>query len=456
MTLAIDTVAGAIARRTDIAGWTITRRHRRGVQLFAIGRDVESVRHVEAEDVTVTVYHDHPWPDGRDGPPARGVASIKLVPSDIGNLDVRLDDAVIMASLVHNAPWDLVAPTGYPDVPIADPDIVKAGGATSSAWRMADEVWDAVGRESGGGVRLSAAEHFVTVADHELLTSRGIRAHEVSTHLAVEIALIAHGSRGGLDDEAETFRPVEARRVADLRLSAHVGEAATFARDTLRAEATPKHEGAVVIGAGALPPLFDPFLFHTGAQAAVMKLARLAPGDRVTDGGDPLHLASDPTRPFGLGSHAFDADGVPAQAVNLIHDGAVVARHATSRYAQYLGVPVTGGRGTTVIGGGRTSASALVVPNGAPLVEVVAFSSPNVDDITGDIGAEIRLAYVHLPGGRVHPVKGGAVAGNVFDAFRTARLSVDVHEALVSGFGDGGTYFGPCAARFDGLRVAGD
>jgi hypothetical protein len=56
----------------------------------------------------------------------------------------------------------------------------------------------------------------------------------------------------------------------------------------------------------------------------------------------------------------------------------------------------------------------------------------------------------------VHPVKGGAVAGNVFDAFRTARLSVDVHEALVSGFGDGGTYFGPCAARFDGLRVAGD
>lgn len=456
MLLDTEKIVGALSRRTDIAGWTVTRRHRRGVQLYAIGRDVETVRHVEADDFTVTVYHDHAWPDGRDGAPARGVASVKLVHGDLGNLEARLDDAVAMASLVHNVPWDLVAPGAFPAVPLADAGIVVAGGAAATAWRMADEVWDAVEREASSGVRLSAAEHFVTVTDHELVTSRGIRAHEVTTHLAVEVALLARGGGKSGDDEAETFRPIEGRRVVDLRLGEQVAEAATFARDTLRAETTPAHDGAVVIAAGALPALFDPFLFHTGAQAAVMKLARLAPGDRVTAGGDPLYLASDPTRPYGLGSHAFDPDGVPAQAVDLVRGGVVVARHASSRYAQYLGVPVTGGRGATVVAGGATKASALVAPSGAPVVEVVAFSSPNVDDVTGDIGSEIRLAYLHLPGGTTRPVKGGAVAGNALDAFRTARFSSEVHEALVSGFGDGGTYVGPWSARFDGLRVAGD
>ena len=454
----LDTTAivAAVSRRSDLAGWTIARRRRRSVQLYAIGRDVENVRHVDAEDFTVTVYHDHPWPDGRDGAPARGVASIKLVQNDTYNLDARLDEAVMMASLVNNPVWDLVAPAVYPEVPRADEAILAPGGATATAWRMADEVWDAIDREAGTGVRLSAAEHFVTITDHELVTSRGIHARDVSTHLAVEIALIARAEAGSSDDEAETFRPVEARRLADLRLSAHVAEAATFARDTLRAEATPTHDGAVVIASGALPALFDPFLFHTGAQAAVMKLARFAPGDRVTDGGDPLHMASDPTRPFGLGSHAFDGDGVPAHLVDLIRDGTVVGRHASSRYAQYLGVPVTGGRGATIVAGGPAPAPMLISTHGAPVVEVVAFSSPNVDDITGDIGSEIRLAYVHLPGGGVRPVKGGAVAGNVFDVVRTARFSSEVHEALVSGFGDGGTYVGPRSARFDGLRIAGD
>lgn len=455
MALDIDRIAAALARRPDLAGWTVTRRHRRGVQLYAIGRDVENVRHVAAEDFTVTVHHDHPWPDGRDGAPARGVASVKLVHADAGNLDARIDEAVVMASLVHNPPWDLVAPGAYPDVPLADPEIVAPGGAVAAAWRMAGEVWDACDREAATGVRLSAAEYFVTVSDQELVTSRGIRAGTTTTHLAVEVALLARGAGTSGDDEAETFRPVEARRVTDLHLGAQVAEAATFARDSLRASPTPSHDGAVVIAGGALPAFFDPFLFHAGAQAAVMKLARLAPGDRVGAGGDPLHLVADATRPYGLDSHSFDHDGVPGQAVDLIRDGAVVGRHATSRYAQYLGVPATGARGATVVGAGPTPASGLCAANGAPVVEVVAFSSPNVDDITGDVGCEIRLAYLHLPGGVVRPVKGGAVAGNAFDAFRTARFSSEVHATLVSGFGDGGSYVGPRAARFDGLRIAG-
>lgn len=455
MPLDLDRVVAALARRSDLAGWTATRRHRRGVQLYAIGRDVESLRQVDVVEVAVTVHHDHPWPDGRDGPPARGIATVKLVSSDAAVLDARLDEAVAMASLVHNVAWDLVAPGALPDVPLACPEVAAPGGAAAAAWRMADEVWDATGREAASGVRLSAAEHFATVTDEELVTSRGLRARATSTHLAVEVALLARGG-GGRDDEAESFRPVEARRVADLRLAAEVAEAAAFARDTLRATPTPAHDGPVVLAAGALPPLFDPLLFHAGAQAAVMKLARLAPGDRVTGVGDLLHVTSDATRPYGLASHAFDADGVPGQAVTLVDGGTVVARHAASRYAQYLGVQATGARGATVVAAGPTPAADLCAARGTPVVEVVAFSSPNVDDVTGDVGCEIRLAYLHLPGGIARPVKGGAVAGNAFDALKGARLAAEVHEALVSGFGDGGAYVGPRAALFDGLRVAGD
>ena len=55
-------------------------------------------------------------------------------------------------------------------------------------------------------------------------------------------------------------------------------------------------------------------------------------------------------------------------------------------------------------------------------LEVVEFSDFQVDEITGDIAGEIRLAYLHQ-GGKVTPVSGGSVSGSMPELAKSMRFS---------------------------------
>ena len=144
-------------------------------------------------------------------------------------------------------------------------------------------------------------------------------------------------------------------------------------------------------------------------------------------------------------SYRFDSDGLPAQDVLLIEDGVLRSRTATQRYAQYLGIPATGQPGVAEIEPGPSSMADLL--QGEPSVyQVVAFSASNVDDLTGNIGMEIRLGYEIGPDG-TRPIKGGSVTGNLFEAMADARFSSETAQFP--------SFAGPRAIRFESLQVAG-
>jgi predicted Zn-dependent protease len=448
-----DEIVSALERHQGVDDWSVARRRSRGVQLYLIGREVESQREVATEEFDVEVFNDH----ASDAGPVRGVASVKLVPADAGRLEQRLDDAVVMARLVHNPPYALAGPAAYPDVPLADPELSSPAGAVAAAGRFAAELWDLVGREEG--VRLSAAEVFLTHVEVELRNSRGVRVGSTGTRVMSELVLLAGGDGAEGAAEAEHFRQLEGRRLADLRLPEAVAEGARFARDTLRARAPRTGTGPVVLSGDALIPLFDAFTYQASGAAAYMKLSRFEVGgsvygDRAVTG-DRLTLRANALRPYGLASHRFAGDGIPGQEILLIEEGVLRARHAGQRYAQYLGLPATGTPGNTEVATGAASLDALLAEGasaggtgaGGPVYQVVGFSAPDVDPITGDFGSEIRLGYEVTPQGR-RPIKGGSVSGNVFEAFAGARLSRDLLER--------GGYAGPAGVRFEALRVSGD
>ena len=145
-------------------------------------------------------------------------------------------------------------------------------------------------------------------------------------------------------------------------------------------------------------------------------------------------------------SYRFDPDGLPAQDVLLIDDGVLRARTASQRYAQYLDLPATGQPGMAEIAPGPTSMADLL--RGEPSVyQVVAFSAPNADPVTGNFGMEIRLGYEIGPDG-TRPIKGGSVSGNLFEAMADARFSAET--AVFAWFA------GPRAIRFESMQVAGE
>jgi len=200
---------------------------------------------------------------------------------------------------------------------------------------------------------------------------------QTATHVMIE--WVFKGQKDGR--ESESFVELERRRIADLDIEDEVARQAQYTTDLLNVSAPPDHEGAVVLQGGAMAGFlaagaFDSGVIHFLASAAAKyskgtswEIGKSVFRHEVT--GDPLNVWANRQLPYGLQSNRFDDEGIPAQRVQLIHDGTLVAFHASQRYAEYLSIPATGAFGNIELAAGTTPASALLA---APHVEIAEFS----------------------------------------------------------------------------------
>jgi PmbA protein len=438
----------ALERHPRIHDWTARRQVGRSVQIYLVGNAIENVRQVDREAYEIAVFNDHQL----DGEPRRGAARLPISRADLERMPEVLDGAAAMASLVHSPPWSLPDRHELPSVELADPALMSAESALAAAHRTADLIRGLAADAAGSGVRLSAAELFITTIEEELTNSRGQSGQAVRTDLLLEVTLLARNDAG---DEAEYFRQAEARRLDDLRIEETVVDGSRMARDKLRAKAPRTRLGPVVICGEALAQLFGgtviertgALLTQATAEMAYSKLSRLEIGKRIFEtepSGDLITVRANALVPFGVASYRFDADGLAGENLLVIEDGVLRARPATQRYAQYLGLRATGLPGMAQVSAGRRPESDLL--GESPAYQVIAFSAPNVDALTGDFGMEIRLGY-ELGADGSRPITGGSVTGNLFEALADVQLSSETRLFT--------SYAGPVAMRFGSLQVAG-
>jgi PmbA protein len=159
--------------------------------------------------------------------------------------------------------------------------------------------------------------------------------------------------------------------------------------------------------------------------------------------GDALTIWANRALPYGVASDRFDAEGLPAQRVELIRENKLATFSANQRYAEYLKIPPTGAFGNIELPAGKTPASDLLAE---PHVEIIQFSWFNPDTVTGDFATEIRFGYI-VENGMRKPFKGGQLVGNYMDALANVCWSSET--------GFFGTYLGPHTARFNDLKIAG-
>jgi predicted Zn-dependent protease len=448
-------IIDALRAQPGIDDWTIRLERTRGVQIYLVGTEIESIREVSREAYELEVFNDHPAPPGETGSEmSRGSAVIPLARVDLGRLPGILDDAVTMASLVNNPPWSLAGPATMPEVLLADARLVDAADATAAGLQAADQIRDLTEREQTSGVRLSGAELFLTSYEAELANSQGAEGSATSTRVLMEITLLARDSQ----DETEYFRQVEARQLADLHLAETIRDGARLAREKLGAAPPRTRQGPVVISGEALNQMMSgqvtgapgAYIFQALARTAYENLSRFDLGASIygdlDPAGDLVTMRANARRPYGVGSYRWDSDGLPAKDLLVIEDGVLHARPASLRYAQYLGLPATGRPGVAELGVGTTARADLVAGE-EPILEVLDFSAPNVEPVTGDFGMEIRIGYEVSNQGR-RAVSGGSVTGNLFEAMANARFSAEA-QAFAQ-------YAGPAAISFESLQVAGE
>jgi predicted Zn-dependent protease len=433
----LEAMAKQVAAAPGVAAWHICERVQTSHQRYRIFKGVESERQATTRSVQITVHTE----GKKDGNPVLGEAAFTLT-GDCNEIPKRqLADAVARAALVANPRYDLPGPETIPNIPLDDPAV------TADPWGVIAELTESMDRgakaQKGKEQPICASEFF---ADRQTITvanSAGFRGQYSGTELFTEFVLLTEDSR----QSVECYGMRRARRLDELDLEATIRRYTGWTADRLMADLPTTATLPVVFGEEALDTLMNTFAAHAGAKARFENWSRLDEGKPLIDNtkGDQLSITVDPTLPWRLSSRPFDAEGLINRVVPIVSDGRFTQRSANKRYADYLGVPATGNGGSLVVKSGTTPLATLL--EGGPVLHALRFSTFHPNAVTGAFSGELRTAYLLDANGNSTPVCGGSVSGNVWEAFRQARLSAE--RTVRSG------YDGPAGIRLEGVTVAG-
>ena len=318
----------------------------------------------------------HTQPD-----PAAGLADAALMAKALPDLDLyhpwtlSVDDAVSFARICEASARD------------RDPRITNSEGATI---------------ETGQGLRVYGNTH-------------GFVGLSAGTRHGVGCSVIASAGGGMQRDHWYTV----ARAPEDLQDPAEVGREA--------AERALRRLGAGSVKTCSVPVLFAPevargLIGHLVAAVSGGALYRRASflldaiGQRVLAAGVRLH--EQPHLPRGMGSTAFDAEGVATAARDLVSDGILKGYVLNSYSARRLGLQSTGNAGgvhNLTVEPGPDDRRALLARMGDGLL-VTELMGQGVNLVTGDYSRGAAGFWVE--GGEVvRPVEEVTIAGNLREMF---------------------------------------
>ena len=310
--------------------------------------------------------------------------------------------------------WDAVEP---------DPAALKARALEAEAAAIG-----VAGVTNSNGGSASAAASTIALA-----TSHGFAgAYRASGH-SCSASVIAGEGAGMQRDHAWH----SARHAEDLEDPAAIGRRA--------GERAVARLGNVRLAPGKLPVLFEPrvagsLLGHFAAAITGSSIARKTSflqdhlGGQVFAKGINVH--DDPLKKRGLRSRAFDGEGLPVRAMDIIADGVLTSWLATSADARQLGIQPTGHAVRGVSGAPGAGPSNLYLAAGARTREVLLSAFPRailvteligqgVNGVTGDYSrgaAGFLIEHGEIAG----PVAEITIASNLKDMFATLEPASDL------------------------------
>jgi len=430
----IERIAAELESSKDISQWSIRGSHTRDHQFFSTGTKAEEYRTVDSRIITVEIFHIH----GK----VQGISSFSLQPHEWEESRPHIERACDYAKKLHsNRLFILPSQQRYRKLSLCSRDLKENSRA------VIDSLWSRASKEAAKfrNGKLSTLELFNTYRERYFLNSRGCKGYYEEGQLFLDCVVTAHS--GGVETESHgeyTFRSAEQVKVEEY-LERHFRQA----KDKIHAGLPPSGACAVVISREMLPALFEPFVYHSSGKALDMGISVFRKDTPVCrgekTGGTPLTLTSDPLLAKASQSFPFDKDGVSAKKVTVINKGVFKRMWATAEYADYSKITPTGEFGNYVVDCGRHSLQHLL-SGPEKVLQIAEFSHFHPDPATGDFVDEIRLGYL-TDKGKVKPVKGGSISGNVFECLGDARFCSDTHSS--------GKYRGPAAVLFPQLTVSG-
>ncbi len=414
-----------VLKSSGADAWEVADVNEKGWEFYFIRHQLDQHRAKSVDSFSVKVYKN------LEGGTLLGSASAPISP-DASEEEMRrtVEGLCRDASYVKNPSYTLNKPV--PDSPAAVPppmDMKAVCGDFLQAMRSVPET------ETED---LNSYEIFVSKIRRRFLNSEGVDVTSIYPSSMVEA--VVNARKNG--HEIELYRMFKSGTCDPEQLIKELSEALTYGRDKLTASPTPALEKAdVVFSTDPAREIYSYFVSKLNTAMVYRGMSDWKTGDTVAP--ENLTIRAVKTLPNSSWNMPYDEEGAPIRDLALIDQGKAVSYWGTRQFSQYMKLENSFDVYNFAVSGGTESAADL---RAGDFLEVVEFSDFQVDEITGDIAGEIRLAYLHRDG-KVTPVSGGSVSGSMAELAKTMRFSKESRQY--------NCHLIPAVTRLQGVTVTG-
>lgn len=370
-----------------------------------------------------------------------------------GALRELVERAVAMARVVPEDAFCGLADAGQlagdvPDLDECDPDEPNAETLEARARDAEAAALDVAGVTNSEGAEAGWSRSRVAVA-----ASNGFAKVRIRSSHSISAAVLA-GEGTAMERDYDWATAVYGE---DLRDPAEIGRQA--------GENAVKRLGSRKTETARAPVVYDPRVAHSilGHLAGAVNGAAVARGttflkDRMDDAvfSDAVSVIDDPLRERGLRSKAFDGEGLPAAAMDIVRNGVLKTWVLDLRSARQLGLESTGNASRGVSSPPSPSATNLYMDAGAVTpaelmadiksgLYVTGMMGHGVNLVTGDYSRGAEGFWIEN-GEIAYPVNELTIAGNLREMF----LNLTPADDLMFRYGANAP-----TLRIDGMTVAG-
>ncbi len=346
------------------------------------------------------------------------------------------------------APKELLASGTLPGLDGDDGQDPDPAALRAAAFECEDAARAVTGVTNSEGAGASAGRAIFALA-----TSEGFAGVTSSSGYGISASVLA----GEGDAKERDYDWRSARHYADLDSAAAIGKRA--------GERTVRRVNPGSVKSGTLPIIFDPrvgsslvghMLGAISGSAIARKTSFLleANGTQIFD--SSITVIDDPLRVRGLGSRAFDGEGLPTARRAIIDKGVLTGWLMESASARQLGLQPTGHASRGTSGAPGTSPTNIHLEGGSVTpaelmadirygIYVHELAGQGVNPVTGDYSRG-AAGFLIIDGEIAGPVSEFTIAGNLKDMYRAMVAANDLEFIRASNVP---------TLRIDGMMVAG-
>lgn len=392
-----------LLRQSDADAFEVTDKVTEGWEFYFIGHKLDQNRAKEVEHIEVTVYKK--LEDGK----FLGSASDEIAPTSTPEEAKKIiQDLCQRATYVKNPYFELNSKNIT--VETKDYDIEKTA-------RDYIEVMQKIPETSTEYI--NSYEIFAEKTTRRYVNSEGIDVTTTYPSSMLEVILNAKND----EHEIELYRMYKAGSCDKDSILKEITDSLKFGKDKLIAKPTPNLNKTTVLFSTKDPvtEIVTYLCNKTHASVKYKGYSNWEIGKEIVEGvtGDKFTVRGLKELPNSSNNTPVDSEGAPVYDMYFLKDNVPQNFWGDVQFRYYLNVKEGCIIGNYCAEGGTTPEAELREGN---YLEPVEFSDFSISLIEGTFAAEIRLAYLH-EGGRVTPVSGGSVTGDLNELLKNVKLS---------------------------------